>query len=190
MIFHETSLKDARRIELKKIGDDRGFFARTFCKEEFESAGLLIDFAQHNTSFNREAGTLRGLHFQHPPHAEAKVIRAVKGAIHDVIVDLRPDSPSFGKWEGFDLTEEEGTMLYVPKGFGHGFQTLRPDTAVAYLSSHPYTPDAEGGVRWNDPALEIAWPLPVASMSERDQAHPALNLPAGGPFAGQTFGAD
>lgn len=190
MIFHETPLRDAKRIELEKRGDERGFFARTFCKDEFAKAGLVTDFAQHNTSFNSEAGTLRGLHFQHPPHAEAKVIRAVKGAIHDVIVDLRPGSASFGQWAGFDLTEEDGTTLYVPKGFGHGFQTLRPDTAVAYLSSHPYTPEAEGGVRWDDAALNINWPLPVTSISERDRLHPDLDLAAGGPFAGQTFEAD
>lgn len=182
MIFHETSLSGARRIELEKRGDDRGFFARTFCRDEFAKAGLETEFAQHNTSFNREAGTLRGLHFQRPPHAEVKVIRAVKGAIHDVIVDLRPDSPTFGQWAGFDLTEEDGSMLYVPKGFGHGFQTLRADTAVTYLSSHPYTPEAEGGVRWNDPALDITWPLPVTAMSEKDAAWPDIDLAAGGPL--------
>jgi len=190
MIFHATSLEEARLIELEKRGDERGFFARTFCAEEFAAAGLETRFVQHNTSFNREAGTLRGLHFQYPPHAETKVIRAVKGAIHDVIVDLRPGSPTFGHWAGFDLTEEDGTMLYVPEGFGHGFQTLRPDTAVAYLSSHPYTPEDEGGVRWNDPALGIRWPLDVTAMSDRDKVHPDIDLAAGGPFAGQSFETD
>ena len=182
MIFHETTLKDAVLIELEKRGDTRGYFARTFCADEFAAHGLETDFVQHNTSFNTKAGTLRGLHFQRPPHGEVKVIRATKGAVHDVIADLRPDSPTYGKWQGFDLTEEDGTMLYVPAGFGHAFQTLRPDTQVAYLSSYRYTPDAEGGVRWDDPALGIDWPLPVSTISEKDAAWPDIDLAAGGPL--------
>lgn len=182
MIFHETPLKDAVLIELEKRGDARGYFARTFCVDEFAAHGLETTFVQHNTSFNTDTGTVRGLHFQRPPHGEVKVIRAIRGAIHDVIVDLRPSSPTYGKWAGFDLTVEDGTMLYVPAGFGHGMQTLRPDTAVAYLSSFRYTPEAEGGVRWNDPALGIDWPLPVSNISDKDSAWPDLDLAAGGPL--------
>lgn len=183
MKFHKTSLQDAVRIELEKRSDDRGFFARTFCTDEFAGAGLETTFVQHNTSLGVKAGTMRGLHFQHPPHGEIKVIRAVKGAVHDVIVDLRPGSPSFGKWEGFDLTEEDGTMLYVPSGFAHGFQTLRDDTIVAYQVSTAYTPGAEGIVRWNDPGLGITWPLAVSVISEKDEAAPDIDLAAGGPLA-------
>jgi len=183
MIFEKTSLTGAVRIELEKRVDDRGFFARTFCIDEFAAAGLDTRFVQHNTSLGQKAGTMRGLHFQHPPHGEIKVIRAVKGAVHDVIVDLRPGSPTFGNWEGFDLTEENGTMLYVPAGFAHGFQTLRDYSVVAYLVSTAYTPGAESIVRWNDPALGIDWPLPVSVISEKDETAPDIDLASGGPLA-------
>ena len=170
MKFHETPLHGAVLIELRKIGDARGYFARTFCAETFAREGLETVFPQHNTSFSAEAGTIRGLHFQRPPHGEIKVIRAIRGAIYDVIVDIRPESATFGQWAGFELSEENGQMLYVPAGFAHGFQTLRPDTAVAYPVSHPYTPDAEGGLRFDDPGLGIVWPAPVTEVSDKDRA--------------------
>jgi dTDP-4-dehydrorhamnose 3,5-epimerase len=179
MHFTETRLKDAVLITLEKRGDERGFFARTFCAETFARAGLVRDFVQANHSANRRRGTLRGLHFQRAPHGEVKLVRCVKGAIHDVIVDLRRDSPSYGQWQGFDLTEENGHMLYVPTGFAHGFQTLADDSHVVYQVSHPYTPEAEGGLRWNDPALAIAWPLEPTVISPKDAAWPDADLGRG-----------
>ena len=172
MKFTQTSLQDAVLIEQERHADVRGYFARTFCVQEFERAGLETVFVQANASHNVRAGTLRGMHFQRPPHGEIKLVRCVKGAIHDVIVDLRRASPTYGRWEGFDLTEENGCMLYVPAGFAHGFQTLVDDTDVAYQVSHPYTPGAEGGLRWDDPAFGIAWPLPVTTISEKDASWP------------------
>lgn len=174
MKFTKTSLADAVVIDLEKRGDARGFFARTFCAAEFGAAGLATEYVQANHSQNVAAGTLRGMHFQRAPHAEVKVVRCVKGAIHDVIVDLRPDSPTYRRWEGFDLDAEEGRMLYVPEGFAHGFQTLVDDSHVVYQVSHPYTPNAEGGVRWDDPAFGIAWPLPVSVISDKDAAWPLV----------------
>ena len=174
MKFIKTSLQDAVLIEQQRHGDSRGYFARTYCAEEFAAAGLVSSFVQANHSANVSAGTLRGMHFQHAPHGEVKVVRCVMGALHDVIIDLRPDSPTYRRWEGFDLTEENGRSLYVPAGFAHGFQTLVDDTHATYQVSYPYTPGAEGGVRWDDPAFGIAWPLPVTVMSEKDAAWPLL----------------
>jgi dTDP-4-dehydrorhamnose 3,5-epimerase len=179
MKFTETPLKDAVLITLEKRGDERGFFARTFCAEEFRKAGLVADFVQANHSANVRQGTLRGMHFQRAPHGEVKVVRCVKGAIHDVIIDLRRDSPTYGRWHGFELSEQNGDMLYVPAGFAHGFQTLRDDSHVAYQVSHPYTPAAEGGVRWDDPAFGIAWPLAPTVISPKDAAWPSVDREAG-----------
>jgi dTDP-4-dehydrorhamnose 3,5-epimerase len=181
MKFTQTTLRDAVLIELDPRRDDRGYFARTFCAEEFRAQGLVTDFVQANQSHNVRAGTLRGMHFQRAPHGEVKVVRVVRGAIHDVIIDLRPGSATCGRWQGFDLTAENGSMLYVPVGFAHGFQTLEDATDVAYQVSHPYTPGAEGGLRWDDPAFGIAWPLPVAAISEKDATWPHVDLPAGLP---------
>lgn len=172
MKFTKTSLKDAVVIDLTKHGDARGFFARTFCAETFAREGLVSDFVQANHSANVTAGTLRGMHYQRAPHGEVKLVRCVKGAIHDVIVDLRPESPTYRRWEGFDLTAETGRTLYVPAGFAHGFQTLEDDTHVVYQVSHPYTPEAEGGVRWDDPAFGIKWPRPVSVISDKDASWP------------------
>ena len=172
MEFTKTSLADAMLIDIRKLADERGYFARTFCAEEFGKAGLETRFPQSNHSHNLRAGTLRGMHFQRAPHAEVKVVRCVQGAIHDVIIDLRPASPTYRRWEGFDLDAGSGRMLYVPAGFAHGFQTLEDDTAVSYQVSHPYTPGAEGGVRFDDPAFGIAWPLPVGTISDKDAAWP------------------
>ncbi len=172
MKFTRTSLQDAVVIDLTKHADARGFFARTFCAETFAREGLASAFVQANHSANVSAGTLRGMHFQRAPHGEVKVVRCVKGAIHDVIVDLRPESPTYRRWEGFDLDAETGRTLYVPAGFAHGFQTLEDDTHVVYQVSHPYTPGAEGGLRWDDPAFGIRWPSPVSVISDKDASWP------------------
>lgn len=174
MRFLPTDLAGAVLIELEKRSDARGFFARTFCEEAFARAGLETRYVQANASGNPRAGTLRGLHYQVAPHEEVKVIRCTRGAIFDVILDLRPGSPTYRRWQGFELRAEAGTMLYVPQGFAHGYQTLADDTEVAYQVSRPYAPGAEQGIRHDDPAFAIAWPLPVAAISEKDAAWPDL----------------
>jgi dTDP-4-dehydrorhamnose 3,5-epimerase len=172
MLFHTTTLKDATLIDLERRGDDRGFFARTFCADEFSKVGLPVDFVQQNTSYSANKGTLRGMHFQTAPHGEDKLIRCLRGAIVDIIIDLRPTSPSFKHWEAFELNDENKRQLLVPKGFAHGFQTLTDHVEVTYLVSARYTPGAEGGVRWNDPAFAINWPLVPTDMSPKDQTWP------------------
>ena len=172
MIFHSTTLKDATLIELERRGDDRGFFARTFCADEFAKAGLPTEYVQQNMSFSANTGTLRGMHFQRAPYGEDKLIRCVSGAIVDIIIDLRPESPSYLKWEAFELNEDNKHQLLVPKGFAHGFQTLTDNAEVTYLVSQRYTPAAEGGVRWNDPAFGITWPLEPTEISAKDAAWP------------------
>jgi dTDP-4-dehydrorhamnose 3,5-epimerase len=181
MKFEPTRLADAVLIEPDRIADERGFFARIFDADAFAAAGLVTDYPQVSVSHNAQAGTLRGLHFQRAPHAETKLVRCVAGAIWDVILDLRPRSPSYGGWQGFELSAGNGRMLYVPAGFAHGFQTLRDATEVIYHISYPYTPAAAGGLRWDDPALAIDWPLPVAAISPRDAAWPDADLAAGSP---------
>lgn len=168
MNFHTTDLKDAVLIEMSPFQDDRGHFGRTFCQSEFGDAGLETSFVQANASFNHRKGTLRGMHYQLPPHAEVKVVRCVRGAIHDVIIDLRRESPTYLAWQGFDLTEDNGMQLYVPRGFAHGFISLRDDTAITYMVSAAYAPGAERGLRWNDPTFGIDWPIEVATMSDKD----------------------
>jgi dTDP-4-dehydrorhamnose 3,5-epimerase len=182
MEFAATSLADAFVIELSPIVDDRGSFARTFCAETFAAHGLVPTFVQANHSQNVARGTLRGMHFQRRPHGEVKLVRVVRGAIVDVIIDLRRDSPSYGRWEAFELSAANRRMLYVPVGFAHGFQTLEDHTDVIYQVSHPYTPGAEGGVRWNDAAFGITWPLEVTSISPKDAAWPDVDLAAGVPI--------
>lgn len=182
MIFHDTTLKDARLIEPELRGDERGSFARTMCRDEFAKHGLVTGYMQQNMSVSARAGTIRGMHFQRPPYAEAKLVRCVRGAILDVIVDLRPDSPSYLKHEGFELSARNHRQLYVPPGFAHGFQTLVDDIEVSYLVSAPYTPEAEGGVRYSDPMLGIAWPLPVTVISEKDANWPLLTPEGPGVF--------
>jgi dTDP-4-dehydrorhamnose 3,5-epimerase len=179
MNFHNTSLAGAMVIDSDRFEDDRGYFARTFCVEEFAEHGLETAFAQHNHSCSRARGTLRGMHFQRSPHAEVKLVRVVRGALYDVILDLRPDSPTYLKWESFELTAENGRTLYVPIGFAHGFQTLADDTHVIYQISHSYTPGAAAGLRFDDPAFGIEWPLPVTNMSEKDTTWPYVDLEAG-----------
>jgi dTDP-4-dehydrorhamnose 3,5-epimerase len=173
VIFEETKLPGAFVIDLERREDERGFFARTFCANEFGDHGLNARLVQANTSWNPRKGTLRGMHFQNAPHAEVKVVRATRGAIHDVIIDLRPGSPTYKQWIGVDLTQENRRALYVPEGFAHGFQTLVPDTEVHYLVTEFYTPEAEGGVRWDDPAFGIEWPDPAnAFLSPKDATWP------------------
>jgi dTDP-4-dehydrorhamnose 3,5-epimerase len=175
MIFHDTELNDARLIELQPFGDDRGVFARTFCQREFANAGLPTDFVQQNMSSSTTKGTIRGLHFQRPPHGEAKLIRCVNGVILDVIVDLRAGSSTYLRHASFELSSENRRQLFIPAGFAHGFQTLTDNVEVSYLVSAFYTPSAEGGLRWNDPMLAIEWPLEATVMSAKDANWPLLD---------------
>jgi dTDP-4-dehydrorhamnose 3,5-epimerase len=154
------------------VEDDRGYFARTFCVREYADHGLETRFVQHNTSYSSVRGTLRGMHFQRAPHGEVKVVSCLKGAIWDVIIDLRPDSPTYCRWEGFELTAENRRQIYIPVGFAHGFQTLCGDTETGYLISAFYAPTAASGVRYNDPIFAIDWPLPITAISEKDSAWP------------------
>lgn len=169
MKFMPSELPGAYIIEPEPIKDNRGFFARSFCQKEFENQGLQCNFVQNNISWNRERGTLRGMHYQLSPHAEVKLIRCTRGAIYDVIIDLRPDSPTYCKWVGVELTADNYRMFYVPENFAHGYQTIEPDTEVFYLVSEFYTPASERGVRWNDPIFNIKWPLtdPIVSVKDR-----------------------
>ena len=175
MKFVDTSLRDARLIELEPVWDTRGFIARTFCVEEFAAAGLETTFAQHSTSYSARRGTLRGMHFQIAPHEEVKLVRCTRGGVFDVIVDLRPGSPTYRQWTGYELTATNGRQLYIPKGFAHGFQTLDDDSEVAYLISTAYVPGALCGYRYDDPAFAIDWPLQVAVIADRDLAWPVLH---------------
>jgi dTDP-4-dehydrorhamnose 3,5-epimerase len=172
MIFTETPLSGAYVIELEKRSDDRGFFARVFCEREFADHGLATRFVQVNNSLAREKGTLRGMHYQLPPSAEAKVVRCIRGSLHDVIIDLREESASFGQHFEIGLSAENRTMLYVPKGFAHGFITLEANTEAFYFADEFYDPERERGIRWNDPRFGIEWPLEPAVISEKDRSHP------------------
>jgi dTDP-4-dehydrorhamnose 3,5-epimerase len=175
MKFVDTGLSGAYIIELERREDDRGFFARMFCQREFTERGLKPVIAQANTAFNRRRGTLRGMHFQYPPAAETKLVRCPRGAILDIIVDLRPESPTFLRHAAVELNEENGLALYVPERFGHGYQALRDNTETTYFVGEFYTPGSEGGLRFDDPRLQLAWPLPVAAMSDKDRAWPLLD---------------
>jgi dTDP-4-dehydrorhamnose 3,5-epimerase len=172
MLFTKTELDGAWLVTPEPIRDERGWFARTFCEREFAAHGLETRFVQHSTSQNVARGTLRGMHFQNPPHAEAKLVRCLKGAIWDVIIDLNPGSPTFKRWQGFELSADNTRQLYIPKGFAHGFQTLQDDCQIGYLISEFYAPQAAAGVRWNDPAFAIDWPLPASVMNDKDTAWP------------------
>lgn len=172
MTFAETRLKGAFLIDLERHKDGRGFFARSWCKREFQAHGLNTSVVQCNISGNRSKGTLRGLHYQRSPHEEAKLVRCTRGAIYDVIVDLRPDSPTFRSYFAEILTAENHRMVYVPEGFAHGFLTLTDDTEIFYQMFQYYVPEAAAGVRWNDPAFGIAWLEPVMVISEQDQSYP------------------
>jgi len=181
MRFTPTTLAGAVLIEPEPRKDARGHFARTFCEAEFAAAGLETRFPQNNHSFNHVSGTLRGMHFQKAPEAEVKLVRCTRGAIRDVIIDLRPASGSYLQWEAFELTEENGHQLYVPKGFAHGYITLSDRSAVSYLVSTPYAPTSEGGVRWNDPAFGIDWGVEVRQISDKDASWPDYQPHGEGP---------
>ncbi|HEX6112037.1 MAG TPA: dTDP-4-dehydrorhamnose 3,5-epimerase [Geminicoccaceae bacterium] len=172
MRFEETNLCGAWLIDLAPARDHRGFFARTFCVQAYADHGLTTGFVQHSTSQSVARGTLRGMHFQRAPRSEVKVVRCLKGAIWDVIIDLRPDSPTYCRWQGFELTAANQRQLYVPEGFAHGFQTLCDDSWVSYLISAFHAPLAASGVRYDDPAFAIDWPLPVSEISEKDRTWP------------------
>ncbi len=172
MIFHQTALAGAYLIDLERRVDSRGFFARSWCRREFEAHGITAQPVQTNLSFNRQRGTLRGFHYQAAPHGEAKLVRCSRGAIHDVIIDLRPDSATYGRHIAVELTAESYRMLFVPEGFAQGFQALCDDTEVVYQVSQFYTPEAERGIRHDDPAFNIRWPLPVTVISDKDRGWP------------------
>jgi dTDP-4-dehydrorhamnose 3,5-epimerase len=176
MVFTETKLKGAYLIELERKTDERGFFARAWCQKEFQAHNLVSHFMQCNVSSNKIKSTLRGMHRQAAPHEESKLIRCTRGAIYDVMLDLRRDSPTFGKWQGFELTEENHKSLFVPGGFAVGYQTLKNDSEVVYFASEFYTPGAEEGVRYNDPAFGIEWPVQVNVISEKDRSWPDYTL--------------
>jgi dTDP-4-dehydrorhamnose 3,5-epimerase len=175
MIFHPTPLLGAFTIELEKKGDERGFFARTFCVKEFEQYNIEHRIVQINNSFSAHKGTLRGLHYQLEPHAETKIVRCIRGALYDVILDLRKDSSTFGHWYGAELTAENRMMMVVPKGFAHAFLTLEDNTEAIYLVSEYYAPHAERGIRWNDPRFGISWPIQPTTVSDKDQKWPDFN---------------
>ena len=171
MQFDATPITGAVIIELTPLLDERGFFARSWCQGEFKAHGLETRIAQCNISYNARSGTLRGLHYQVAPSEEVKLVRCTRGAIHDVIVDLRPRSPSFKRWFAVELTASNRRMLYIPEGVAHGFVTLADDTEVFYQMSQPYDAACARGVRWDDPEFGIVWPVPIALMSERDRQH-------------------
>ncbi len=175
MIFTESILAGAYTIDLTRVDDERGFFARTYSAAEFAAHGLPNSMAECSASFNPRKGTLRGLHFQAAPHIEDKLVRCTAGAIFDVIVDLRRGSPTLRRWFGSELTADNRRSLFVPKGFAHGFITLRDDTEVFYMISVPYVPGFDRGVRWDDPSLGIHWPIEPEVMSARDASYPLLD---------------
>lgn len=172
MKFHPLHLTGAYRIELQLVADERGAFARRFCADEFRVHGLEADLVQRSISFNARAGTLRGMHFQAPPNLEAKIVRCTRGVIFDVMVDLRAGSPTYGRWHGEELTADNRVMLYIPKGFAHGFQSLVDDSEVDYEVTPSYVPAAAAGFRFDDPQLAIEWPIADMIVSERDKTLP------------------
>ena len=175
MIFTPTDLDGACIIDIEVREDERGYFARVWCSREFEVQGLKTDLVQCNVAYNHTRGILRGMHYQQPPHAEVKLVRCTNGAVYDVIVDMRTDSPSYLKWTGVELTEENHRMLYVPEGFAHGYITLQDRSELFYQVSEFYTPGAEGGVRWDEPAIGIQWPdVGALTISAKDRAWPLM----------------
>lgn len=178
MIFTELEIQGAFRIVPERYEDERGFFARAWDRDEFASHGLNPLLVQCSISWNKRAGTLRGIHYQQAPFQEAKLVRATRGSIHDVVLDLREGSPTYGDHEGVLLTADSREMIYVPEGCGHGFLTLEDDTEVFYQMSEYYSPEHAQGVRWDDPAFGISWPGPVAVISDRDRSHPDIDVSA------------
>lgn len=175
MKFRETEISGVWIVEPERIEDQRGWFARTHCVDEFGSRGLTTDFAQCSASFNRKRGTLRGLHFQAAPAEEVKLVRCVRGAAFDVAVDLRPASPTLGRWVSVEISADNGVAILIPEGCAHGFQALADSTEIFYQISVAYQPDLSRGVRWDDPTLNIPWPIDDLTMSDRDQGLPSLD---------------
>lgn len=190
MKFEQLPMAGAYLIDLEKKGDERGFFARMFCENEFGALHLKQHFVQMNNSLSAQPGTLRGMHYQLPPAAEVKVVRCVRGSLWDCVVDLRPDSKTFGQWFGAELSAENRRMMYVPEGFAHGFITLQPDTEAIYMVSAFYSPTHERGLRWNDPRFNITWPRQPEVLSDKDAKQrdfdPAYHLPEGSHDFGRT----
>lgn len=174
MMFEETILKGSFVIGLNILEDDRGWFARTFCKEEFEKIGHKIEWLQLNHSFTKQKGTIRGMHFQEPPFGEIKLVRCIAGIVYDVMIDLRKDSPTFLQSFGAELSADNKKMIYIPEGFAHGFQTLSDNCELMYHHSEFYKPNIESGLKYDDPKLNIEWPLLVTNISERDKQHDFL----------------
>jgi dTDP-4-dehydrorhamnose 3,5-epimerase len=172
MKFTETKLKGAFVVEIEKLSDDRGFFARSWCQKEFEAHGLSSEVVQANVSYNRKKGTIRGMHYQIAPYQECKLVRCTRGAIYDVIIDLRLNSPTYRQWTGVELTADNYTMFFVPEDFAHGFQTLTDETEITYQVSQFYTPGSEKGIRFDDPTFDILWPLEVTVISDKDRTWP------------------
>jgi dTDP-4-dehydrorhamnose 3,5-epimerase len=168
MLFQKTRLQDVRLIAMEPARDERGFFARTFCIREFDSEGLATTFVQGSVSHTLRRGTIRGMHFQRAPHQEVKLIRCIKGAIYDVLIDIRPESSTYMQWEAYELKAGDMLQLYVPRGLAHGFQTLAPETEVFYMMDEFYAADAAYGIRYDDPAFNISWPLPRTDISGKD----------------------
>lgn len=176
MRFRETKIQGAFVIDIEEQKDERGFFARSWCQKEFEAHGLNSRVVQCNIGFSPEKGTIRGIHFQQAPHAEAKLVRCCRGAVYDVIVDVRPKSQTYGEWSAVELTADNHTMMYVPEGVGHGCQTLCDETEILYQTSEFYYPETATGVRYNDPAFSIEWPLAVTRISQGDTSWPDFNM--------------
>ncbi len=176
LIFTESKLKGAFVVDIAPINDDRGFFARSWCRQEFHDAGLDENLVQCSVSFNRKKGTLRGMHYQKEPHGEIKLVRCTRGSIMDVIIDLRPESETFKQWLSVTLSESNHRMLYIPKGFAHGFCTMEDNVEVFYQMSTEYKSDFSAGVRWDDPEFGIEWPDMKFIMSERDREYPSAEL--------------
>lgn len=174
MLFKELGVRGVYLIELERRSDERGYFARMFCEDEFAQHGLCHRFIQVNTGFNPQAGTLRGMHYQEAPHAEVKLVRCARGRVFDVALDLRPESPTYRQWAGVELSAEAANMLYVPEGCAHGYLTLEADTELAYFTSCRYAPGAARGVRFDDAAFGIQWPAPAMLVSKADREWPAF----------------
>lgn len=172
MIVTETKLKGAFIIDVERLEDQRGFFARSWSQPEMRAHGVGVSFVESNISFNRKKGTLRGMHFQSAPRAQAKLVRCTMGAIYDVAIDLRPASPTFRQWVGVELTAENRRQFFIPEGFAHGFQTIEENTELFYQVSDYYTPELSGGVRWNDPAFAVEWPHAARTIVARDEQYP------------------
>jgi dTDP-4-dehydrorhamnose 3,5-epimerase len=172
MIFLPLALEGVYIVEPELLEDNRGFFARTFCQREFLARGLVPSLAQCNISFNKSKGTVRGMHYQTSPYGETKLVRCTMGAVYDVIIDIRKEAATFGRWLAVELTDKNRKALYIPEGLAHGFQTLVDETEVFYQMSHAYCPEASRGIRWNDPFFGISWPIPSPVLSDKDRSYP------------------